>query len=312
MLCFVFCLHISIGAKKIPLTNIIDALLYFDDNNFEHIIIWEMRLPRALVAVVVGASLAVAGALTQAITRNPLASPGILGIMHGSSFAVVLIVSLFTISYQYIPLFAGIGALLAAILILFLTTMIGINSPMTLILIGSAITAFLSSLISVIKILNVEVFEHLRIWLTGSLSGSEIYLLYWCLPWIIIGIIIALSISSQITCFAMGEETAIGLGIKITRLKILALSSIILLSASSVSLVGPIGFIGLVIPHIVRILYGYDYKQILPYSTLIGAIYLLIVDILARTLISPQEITTGLISAILGAPVFIYLVRKKL
>lgn len=309
-----FALHISVGAKSIPVHEVINALLRFDDQNFEHVVIWQLRLPRAVLALIVGASLSVAGALMQGITRNALAEPSILGLLHGASLAVVLLVSLFGVNnIAWIPLFAAIGALIAALLVWIIATSApGGATPITLILSGAAVTAFLSAFIALIKLIDQDTFENLRVWLTGSLAGRDLAVLGWCSPWIIAGLIMALMVSRHITTFAMGEEAATGLGIEVGRLKAMVLFSVIALTASSVALVGPLGFVGLVIPHIVRLFVGHDYRRIVPYTALVGSLYLISVDILARIMFSPVEISTGIITSLIGAPLFVWLVRVKL
>lgn len=313
-LVFAFLLHIALGAKSIPLPEVLQALLYYDEGTFNHIIVWDLRCPRALMAAVVGANLAVAGALMQGVTRNPLAEPSILGLMHGASFAVVVAMSFWGItSAGWIPLLAALGALAAALLVWSVASAApGGASPITLILAGAAITAFLSAIVSAIHLIDEESYENLRVWLTGSLSGRDLQVLWWCSPWIIAGLGVSLVVARQVTTFAMGNETAAGLGINIGRLKALVLFAVIALTASSVALVGPMGFVGLVIPHVVRLFIGYDYRLIIPYSAIVGSIYLLIVDTIARIVLSPIEVSTGIVTAIIGAPLFVWLVRKKL
>lgn len=306
--------HISVGAKTLTFHQIWEAIFHYHANNFNHIIIWQLRIPRTIIALTVGASLAVAGALMQAMTRNPLAEPSILGLMHGASFAAVIAISLFGITdYSVLPLIATLGALIAVLLVWGITISAQNGATaLTLILSGAAITAFLAAGITLIKLADNDTFDQLRHWLVGSLSGRKLTVFWYALPWVILGITISLTIARQITTFALGEETATGLGVKVKRLKILVLISVISLTAASVAMVGPLGFIGLVIPHIVKLLVGYDYQRIIPFSIILGGLYLLLIDIIARTIISPIDITTGIMTAIFGAPLFIWLVRVKL
>lgn len=314
LLVALFILHISIGSKPITTSVVMDALLHYDAQQFDHIVIWQLRLPRAVIALVVGASLSVAGALMQGVTRNPLADPGILGLLHGASLTVVVLVSIFAVNnVLWLPLFAAIGALLAAVLVwLIAVSAPGGASPLTLILSGAAVTTFLSAFIALIKLIDESAFDSLRVWLTGSLAGRDLLVLWWCLPWLLVGFAIALLISPQVTAFAMGEETATGLGVKPHRLKILVLMAVITLTAPAVALAGPMGFVGLVIPHVVRLFFGYDYRYIVPYSAIIGSAYLLTVDIVARVALSPMELSTGIVTSLLGAPLFVWLVRARL
>lgn len=309
-----FAAHIAVGAKSIPLADVAVALLSYDSTVFDHVIIWDLRLPRAIFAVVVGASLSVAGALMQGVTRNPLAEPGILGLLIGASFTVVLAVGVFDLATTAaIPFIAAIGALGAAALVWGIAVSApGGSTPLTLVLSGAAVTAFLGAIISMANLIDEDSFENLRVWLTGTLAGRSTDVLLWCLPWIAIGLGIAFGIARQVTALAMGDDTATGLGVQVGRLKVLVLTSVVALTAASVAIAGPMGFVGLVIPHVVRLFVGADYRLIVPYSAAIGAIYLLIVDIVARMALAPIEISTGIVTAMLGAPFFVWLVRARL
>lgn len=309
-----FAWHIAVGAKTVPLMTVFEALTAYDRNIFDHVVIVDLRLPRAVYAVLVGASLAVAGALMQGITRNPLADPGILGLLTGASFAVVMTVGIFDVLLPaWIPLMAAIGATVTAALVWAIAAAApGGSTPLTLVLSGAAITAFLGAFISLANLLDQDSFEALRVWLTGSLAGRAPAVLWWSLPWIIGGMAIAFAIARQVTALAMGDETAVGLGVDVARVKALAMLAVIALTAASVSIAGPMAFIGLVIPHVARMCVGADYRLIVPVSAGLGAIYLLLVDIAARMVLAPVEISTGIVTALLGAPFFVWLVRARL
>jgi iron complex transport system permease protein len=314
VLTLTFLWHISVGAKTIPLVTVIQALLAYDATAFDHVVVVEMRLPRALFAVAVGAALAVSGALMQGVTRNPLADPGILGLLIGASFAVVLFVGVFNIApAPALPLVAALGALAAA------ATVWGIASaapggatPLTLVLAGAAITAFLAALVTVALLLDEQTFQELRVWLTGSLAGGSRDVMFWAAPWLAAGFAIAFALGRQLTALGMGDEAATGLGIRVDRLKVLALLAVVALTASAVAIAGPLAFIGLVVPHAVRLFVGQDYRLVVPWSAIAGAAYLLVMDIAARMALAPLEISTGLVTALLGAPVFVWLVRTRL
>lgn len=313
-LVFAFGWHIAVGAKTVPLGTVFQALTNYDQSVFDHVIIRDLRMPRAIYAVFVGASLSVAGALMQGVTRNPLADPGILGLLVGASFAVVMAVSFLNLSSPaLIPPIAAFGATVTAILV---WTIAGVapggSTPLTLVLSGAAITAFLGAFITLANLMDQDSFESLRVWLTGTLSGRSIDVLYWSLPWIILGMVLSFAIAGQITALAMGDDTAIGLGINVARVRGTALLAVIALTAASVSIAGPMGFVGLVIPHVVRLFVGADYKRIVPYSAACGAIYLLLVDIVARLILAPVEVSTGIMTAMIGAPFFVWLVRARL
>jgi len=314
LLVLAFGWHISVGTKPVSFSIIYQALTDFDKTVFDHIIIQKLRLPRALIAVAAGASLSVAGALMQGVTRNPLADPGLLGLLAGASFAVVMTYGYFNYSQiGYLPGVAAIGALLAAVLVWGIASAAPSGStPLTLILSGVSVSAFLAAIITMVHLIDEEAYDEIRVWLTGSLSGNRLNIFYWALPWIIGGLALALTIARQVTALAMGDDTATGLGVDVARLKALALLAVIVLTAASVSIAGPMGFIGLIIPHVVRLFVGADYRLIIPYSAVVGAIYLLIVDIAARMVLSPVEISTGIVTAMLGGPFFVWLVRMRL
>ncbi|EPJ55408.1 MAG: hypothetical protein OFPI_03860 [Osedax symbiont Rs2] len=309
-----FMLHLSLGAKPLSYAVLYQSLSSFDNTNFNHMIIHNIRLPRALVAMAVGASLSVAGAIMQGVTRNPLASPSVLGLLAGASFAVVIGLGLFDItSPLYTPWIAALGAATAAILVLAIATAApGGATTLNLTLSGAAISALLAALISVMQLANEDDFDDLREWLTGSLSGSSLQSFYYIAPIVLLALTVAVLLSRKITVLGMGDEIAKGLGVKTFGLKVQLLLIVIVLTACSVALAGPVGFVGLVIPHVIRFFVGADYRWVIPFCAIIGAAFLLSVDIVARTVISPQEISTGIITAIIGAPLFVYLVKMKL
>jgi iron complex transport system permease protein len=300
------------GAAEISLDKIVAALIAFNGST-DHLIIRTMRLPRSLIAMLVGAAIAVAGALMQGLTRNPLADPGILGINAGAAMAVVITVFLGgTSSLSLYAWCAFLGAGVTAVLVYWLGSLgRGGLTPLNLTIAGAAITALLSSLTTGILILSQQTLDEIRFWLAGSVAGRDFTLFLQVLPYIAVGLVVAFALGRQITTLSLGEDVAQGLGQRTAWVKVIAALSVVLLAGSSVAAAGPIGFIGLVIPHTVRFLVGVDYRWILPYSAIFGAILLLLADISARLLIAPQELPVGVMTAILGAPFFIYLARWK-
>jgi iron complex transport system permease protein len=308
------CLFISVsyGAADISWSSVYDSLISFDGSR-EHLIIRTVRLPRSLLAMIVGASISTAGAIMQGITRNPLADPGILGINAGAAFAVVMAIFLFgasSPSFYVWCAFAGAG--ITAVSVYFLASLgrSGIT-PLNLTIAGAAISAFLASLTTGILIVSQSTLEEIRFWLAGSLAGADTSLILQILPYVCIGMVLTLIISKQITILSLGEDIAKGLGQQTASVKILAAVCVLLLDGSAIAVAGAIGFIGLVVPHIVRFIVGLDYRWILPYSALFGAILLLASDIAARLIIKPQEIPVGIMTALVGAPFFIYLAKTK-
>lgn len=303
---------IAYGAAVISLQKIVAAFIAFDGST-EHLIIRTIRLPRSLIAILVGAGISVAGTLMQALTRNPLADPGILGINAGAAMAVVVGVFLFgTSSLNVYAWCAFLGAGVTAVAVYWLGSLgRGGLTSLNLTIAGAALTALLSSLTTGILILSQRTLEEIRFWLAGSVAGRDLTLFLQVLPYITVGLIIAFAIARPITTLSLGEDIAQGLGQRTAWVKVTAAISVVLLAGSSVAAAGPIGLIGLVVPHIVRFFVGFDYRWILPYSAVFGAILLLIADISARLLIKPQELPVGVMTALIGAPFFIYLARWK-
>ncbi|MBA2692261.1 MAG: iron ABC transporter permease [Rubrobacter sp.] len=311
-----FCMLASIrfGAAEIGTMQVIQTFTDYDPNSEEDLIIRTLRVPRAIIAALVGASLAVAGAIMQGLTRNPLADPGILGIEAGAALAVVGAVFLFGVSsLSTYALFAFLGGGITAVLVYGLGSMgRGGMTPMKLTIAGAAFTALLSSLTTAMLILNQRTLEEIRFWLAGSVAGRDLNLLLQVLPYILVGLVLSLAIARQVTTLSLGDDVAAGLGQRTGWVKGLAAIGVVLLAGSAVAIAGPIGFVGLVIPHIVRFFVGVDYRWILPYSIIFGAILLVSADIAARLVLRPQEIPVGIMTAFVGAPFFIYLARWRI
>jgi iron complex transport system permease protein len=308
------CLLASIrfGAAEIGTGDVIAAFTNYTGTE-EELIIRTVRVPRALIAALVGASLAVAGAIMQGLTRNPLADPGILGIEAGAALAVVgAVLLLGASSLSTYALFALLGAGITAITVYSLGSLgRGGMSPMRLTVAGAAFGALLSSLTMAILVLNQRTLDEIRFWLAGSVADRDLELLLQVLPYILVGLLLAFALSRHLTTLTLGEDVAAGLGQRTALVKIAAAAAVILLAGSSVSIAGPIAFVGLVIPQIARFFVGVDYRWILPYTALLGAILLVSADIAARLILSSQELPVGVMTALVGAPVFIYLVRWK-
>lgn len=304
---------IMLGAADITPEKVYQALFHFDSSNFQHLIIQTVRLPRVLTGAIVGASLAVAGAVMQGLTRNPLADSGLLGINSGASFAVVLAVFLLgnpPLSTYALFGFIGAGAA-AALVYLFGSMGRGGATPLKLTLSGVIVTAFVSSFTTAILIHDQETLDKIRFWTAGSLAGREMPLLLQTAPYMIVGLIGSMLISRQITTMSLGEDVAKGLGQNTLWVKAVAALVVVMLAGGAVALAGPIGFVGLVIPHVVRFIVGTDYRWIIPYSALLGALLVTLGDIGARIIIRPQEFPVGVMMAVIGGPFFIWLARWK-
>ncbi|MEX1020902.1 MAG: iron ABC transporter permease [Litorilinea sp.] len=304
---------VAFGAAQIGLGDVWDSLFAFDPTATDHLIIRTLRVPRAAVGALVGASLGVAGAIMQGLTRNPLADPGILGINTGAALGVVLAVYLLGIqTLTLYALFALVGAAITAGLVYAIGALgRGGPTPLNLTIAGAAFTALLSSLTTGILILNERTLEEVRFWLAGSIAGRDLTLLLQVGPYLAVGMVVALALGRQITTLALGEDVARGLGQNTLWIKALAALCVVLLAGGAVAVAGPIGFIGLVIPHMVRFAVGVDYRWILPYAALAGAIFLLVADVTARLVLRPTELPVGIMTALIGGPFFIYLVRWR-
>ncbi|WP_322742766.1 FecCD family ABC transporter permease [Synechocystis salina] len=302
---------ILLGAADIDPKTVWQAIFQFDGST-NHLIIRTVRLPRAILAIVVGASLAVAGAITQGLTRNPLAAPDILGVNVGASLAVVLATFIGGDRGNQWE-FAFVGAAIAAMVVYVLGTLgrSGLT-PIKLIIAGAALSYFLGSLTTGILLLNQRTLDDIRFWLAGSLAGQDWAGLTAVLPYIVVGLASSLTLGRQLTLLTFGEEVARGLGLRTAWVKLGAATVLVLLAGSAVALAGPIGFVGLIVPHIVRFGVGVDYRWILPYAMVMGGIFLSVADMAARLVISPQELPVGIMTALVGAPFFIYLARSQI
>ena len=307
-----FFASIALGVADIGLGEILQALTA-PDGSTEHLIIRTVRVPRTITALLVGAAVAVAGAIMQGLTRNPLADPGILGINAGAALAVVTAVFWFdAASLNVYAGFALLGAAAAAVTVYGLGSLgRGGLTPLNLTIAGAALTALVSSLTTGILILSQRTLDEIRFWLAGSVAGRDMELVVQVIPYLAVGLALGLAMGKQLTTLSLGEAVAQGLGQNTVWVKTFAAISVVLLAGGSVAVAGPIGFIGLIVPHIVRFWAGADYRWILPYSALAGAMLLLLADIAARLLIQPQELPVGIVTPLLGAPFFIYLTRSQ-
>ncbi len=290
--------------------DVLDAYTQRGDTIEQHVI-RDLRTPRAVVAAIVGAALAVSGTLMQAITRNPLAGPSLLGINAGAGLAVVLGVTVIGLTeIRHYVWFAFLGAGLTALAVYGIAS-VGKEgpTPLKLTLAGAAISALISSLTSGLLILNENGLQSVMFWMAGSVEGRPLSLVWPVLPLLAAGFVLALAVGRSLNTFALGEDIAKSLGQRTGLLRLVVSVAVLLLAGSSVAIAGPIGFIGLVIPHVTRWLVGRDYTWIIPGSALLGASLLLLSDIGARFLLFPREVPVGTITALVGAPFFIYLAR---
>lgn len=302
---------IAFGVTNIPLTEVWNSFAHYNGGN-EHLIILTARVPRALIAAAVGASLAVAGALMQVITRNPIASPSTLGVNAGAAFFIIMAAGWLGIDgLQAFTLVALIGAAVSGGIV-FMLGSIGRDgmTPVKITLAGASMAAFFHSLTQGLMLSDGKMFDQVLIWLVGSVAGRDLNQLNAVWPYMAAGMLIALLLGRHLNALSMGDDIAQSLGQKTALIKLLAAAAVILLAGGSVAAAGPIAFVGIIIPHIVRYFIGNDYRWILPYSAVLGAILLVTADLGSRYIAMPKEVPVGVMTAIIGVPFFVYIARK--
>ncbi|WP_284644986.1 FecCD family ABC transporter permease [Paenibacillus silviterrae] len=290
------------------------SVFYYDENVADQIIIRTTRVPRACIAAAIGASLAIAGTLMQTLTRNPLASPSVLGVNAGATFFVVLAAIAFSISsMQWLMWISFAGAALAAVFVYVLGSM-GRDglTPLKIVLAGAAMSALFASFTQAILVLNKQGLGTVLYWLTGTIAGRSPDMIMAVFPYMAVSWAVAWFIARDMNLLLMGEDTAKGLGQRTMWIKLTAGIIIVVLAGGSVSVAGPIGFIGIVIPHIARYIGGTDHRWVIPYCAVLGATLLLLADVVARFIMIPSEMPVGVMTAVIGAPFFIYIARRGL
>lgn len=298
------------GSMDISVKEIIEILKNPTNLTPKGLVIWNVRIPRTIVGVLVGINLSLSGAMLQGVMRNPLADPGIIGISSGAGLVAIIILIIFP-EYQYlVPAFAFLGAMSAAIMIYLLAWKGGIQ-PMRVVLAGVAVSAILGAGISALMVFSSEKVHGALMFMNGGLSARTWPEVYMILPYTVVGVILAIIMSDRLNILILGDDTARGLGlnVEVTRLAITAIAA--MLAASAVSVVGLLGFVGLIIPHTVRLILGSNYKYLFPGAIFLGPAVVVSCDTFGRTILSPVEIPVGIIMALLGAPFFLYLLRKQ-
>lgn len=304
-------LSIAFGAKSIALSEVIDFFAGREIDGFTENVM-RGRIPRTVFGIFAGMALGVSGTLMQAITRNPIADPSILGVNTGASLFVVIGMAFFHISsgVEYV-LFAFVGAMVTAMFVYGIaSTGYGGATPMKLALAGAACSTALGALVNTIMMPDSRVMEQFRFWQVGSISGTGWGEIRQVIIYFIIGMILAFGLAPALNAMALGDEVATSLGVKVKIVRGIATFAGVLLCAAVTAFAGPIGFVGLMIPHLMRLLLGEDYRLVLPMSAVGGGILLLCSDVIGRIVGRPGELEVGVITALLGAPFFIGVVRK--
>ena len=311
MLALSIFLSVAFGARTTTMETVLRTIFDKTFESFEANVV-RARIPRTVFGVLAGAGLGVSGVLMQAITRNPIADPGILGVNTGASLAVVVGMAFFHISAgtEYV-LLSFIGAIVTAVFVYSIASFgYGGVTPMKLALAGAATSTALGSLVNTIMMPNDRVMDQFRFWQVGSIGGTGWDEIKIIMPYILAGIAIAIILAPALNAMALGDEMATGLGINVKLVRGIAAFSGVLLCSTVTAFAGPIGFVGLMIPHLMKLLVGQDYRCIVPMSALGGSCLLVLADVIGRVLGRPGELEVGVVTAMIGAPVFVAIVRK--
>ncbi|OKJ97102.1 iron ABC transporter permease [Streptomyces sp. CB03234] len=301
---------IMVGAKPVPLADVWHGLFH-NSGTGNDVLIQDLRVPRTVLGVIVGAALGLSGAVMQALTRNPLAEPGLLGVNAGAAAAVVSAISFLGVtSLTGYVWFAFLGAAVVSVVVYALG---GSRSatPVRLALAGTAATAALYGYVNAVQLLDSAALDRLRFWTVGSLANADMATVRNVAPFIVVGVVLALLIARPLNAMEMGDDTARALGAHLNRTRVLGMVSVTLLCGAATAACGPIVFVGLMVPYLVRALTGPDMRWILPYAAVLSPVLLLGSDVLGRVVARPSELQVGIVTALVGGPVFIHLVRRK-
>jgi len=311
-LAFGMALSVSFGAADIKLAIVWEAIFNFNPDLTQHQIIQELRLPRVLGGAMVGACFAVAGAIMQGMTRNPLADSGLLGLNAGAGFMLAVCFAFFPgLPFMYLILYSFLGAGLGAGLVYGIGSIAkGGLTPVRLVLAGAALSALLSALSEGIA-LYFRIGQDLAFWYAGGVAGTKWFQLKVMFPWIAVAIAGAIALSRSISMLSLGEDIARGLGLRTGFVKLAGAVIVLILAGAAVSVVGAVGFVGLIIPHLTRYLVGVDYRWIIPCSAVLGSLLVVFADLAARMINPPYETPIGALIALIGVPFFLYLARKE-
>lgn len=299
----------TVGSVKLPFKEIIESLINNDDPMIKTIVL-QMRLPRNIMAIIIGASLATAGALLQAVMKNPLADPGITGVSSGASVFAIIILLLLPQYTGFLPIVAFIGGAIACLLVYMLAWKNGL-SPLRVVLAGVAINAVLGGFISLITTLYSDRIQGALLWLNGSLASKTWGDVKTIAFYGSVGLVLALGCARSANVLNLGDETAANLGFNVNKTRLTLSAVAVFLAGTATAIVGIISFVGLIVPHVSRMIIGSDHKYSLPFTMVLGGIVLLVSDTLARSAFGALEIPVGVVMSIIGGPFFLYLLRQK-
>ena len=303
-------LSLALGSRALPIGTVIDVLFH-DDGSEAATIVHALRIPRTVLAIAVGIALGVAGALMQGHTRNPLADPGLLGVEAGASCAVVIaIYSLGIHDLAGYAWFAMAGAGVAAVAVFAIGSTRAGPDPVSLVLAGAAVSALLLAITQAIVVRDSETLDAYRFWVVGSASGRSLSVFWQVLPFLLVGLLFAAMSTPGLNLLQLGDDVAASLGLTPWRQKALGIAAVMLLAGAATAACGPVGFVGLVVPHLARRLGGVDYRWLVPYAGLLGGLLVVATDIVGRLVVRPAELQVGIVMALVGGPAFVLLVRR--
>ena len=311
LLVLLFVLSLAFGTRIVSVDEVLGALGGSTDGVAEAAIV--KRVPRTVLAMLVGAALAMSGATMQAVTRNPLADPGILGVSSGAALAVVTGIAFFGLANPFAYIWIAIGGAATAAVVVYTVGSLGRGgaTPLKLALAGAAISATFSSLISAILLPRADILTTFRFWQIGGVGGATWERIAIILPFLAVGALVCVLCARGMNTLGLGDDLAAGLGEDVLRTRLISSAGAVILCGAATAIAGPIGFVGLVIPHLCRLLVGPDQRWLLPSSALAGASLLIAADVVGRVIARPAEIEVGIITAVIGAPFFIWIVRRQ-
>lgn len=304
-------LSVAFGVREVSFDEIIGGLSGSGDTVAEAAV--AKRVPRTVLAILVGAALAIAGMAMQAVTRNPIADPGILGVTQGALLAVVIGIAFFGLTnpYGYIA-FATVGAAAAAVFVYAVGSLgRGGATPLKLALAGAATSAAFASLISAIMLPRVDQLQSYQLWQIGGVGGADWNKIGVLWPVLLVGALICAACARGMNSLALGDDMATGLGENVFRTRLISAVGAVILAGAATAIAGPIGFVGLVVPHLCRLLVGTEHRWLIPFSAVVGAVLLVAADLLGRVVARPEQIDVGIVTALVGAPFFIWVIRRQ-
>ncbi|WNI19546.1 FecCD family ABC transporter permease [Actinacidiphila sp. ITFR-21] len=310
LLALVTLASLALGAKEIPLGQVWHGLFHYAGTD-DDVVVRGLRLPRTLLGLLAGAALGVAGAAMQALTRNPLADPGLLGVNAGAAAAVVSAISFFGVTSVTGSVWFALGGAAAVSALVYAVGGSRSATPVRLALAGTAITALLQGYTNAVQLTDRVALDRMRFWQVGSLAAADMATVRDVAPFIAAGAVLALAAARPLNAVALGDDTARGLGAQLTRTRVLVMLAVTLLCGAATAACGPIVFVGLMVPHVVRGITGPDMRWILPYAAVLSPVLLLTADVVGRLVTRPGELQVGIVTAVLGGPVFVVLVRRR-